>query len=239
MNSNRWFLLCLFLLLLVNLVNLVSAQNNPVNPTSQVNTFEKMVVKEHFLTKKEIKDYMDKKSVEYMRFTDGVIANSFVEIERLTTAKINSLIFKLVIALIGVVFFVQSLFFYVRMKLLRRLKKIEDLKEETNIVKIEDLFNRMVLFSKSLETLNETFNPYNFEPFKDEENKLLKPVVKEEKTGLFKKLFSKKSKDKKIIPPKKPVVISKAELLKMGVVVKEDSKEESSNDDLNITYGED
>jgi len=117
------------LLLLTFFVGLVSAQtvSEPVNPSSD---FEKMVVKEHFVTKKEVKDHIDKKVLEYQRTTEEQLVKSFAEVEYIINSKINKFVFKLVLGILGVMVFSGSLWYFVRKKLDRRYDKIKALKNE-------------------------------------------------------------------------------------------------------------
>ena len=124
----KLFLLSVLLLLFAGLVSAQQVTSNiPSSPTA---SFEKMVVKEHFLTKKEIKDYMDKKALEYQKTTDQQIMNAFVEVENVINKKINKFIFKLVLSMIALMFFINSWWYFMKLKLNRKLETIKSLKEE-------------------------------------------------------------------------------------------------------------
>jgi len=86
--------------------------------------FEKVVVKEHFVTKKEIKEYMDQKMIEYQRTTENQIGAAFVEMERIFDTRINKFVFKLTIGLFAIMFFSNSIWYFMKKKLDRRYEKI-------------------------------------------------------------------------------------------------------------------
>ena len=125
--------LLLLSLLLLLVLSLVSAQSptttSATSSESDFGLFNQLVVKEHFLTKKEIKDHMNDKSIEYFQFTETAIIKSFEELENVIDKKINKFIFKLVVAISGLVFFLNSLFYYLKKRFDRRLTSINSLKE--------------------------------------------------------------------------------------------------------------
>jgi len=131
----KGYLLLLFLFFLPSIVLAQATTSAQVtNPDAQTNTatsnFEKIVVKEHFVTKKEIKDYLDVKAVEYQKTTDQQLYSAFKETERIIDAKINKFIIKLILLIVTSTFFAGSLWYFVKKRLDMRYSKIQQLKTE-------------------------------------------------------------------------------------------------------------
>ena len=110
----KFFLLFVLSLLFVSLVSAQATTQPPVNPVS---SFEKVVVKEHFLTKKEIKDHIDTKILDYQKTTELQLVEAFKEIDRIIVSKINLFIFKLVIGIFGMVIFSGSFWYFIKKNL--------------------------------------------------------------------------------------------------------------------------
>ena len=128
------FLVIILTIFLLNIIMVSSQETNSINTLeAQISSFEQIVVKEHFLTRQEFKSYMDKKAVQYDKFTEEKIIKSFDEVELLINQKINKFLIKFSIVMFGLLFFIQSLFYFVRKRFDRRLKSILDLRKETSI----------------------------------------------------------------------------------------------------------
>jgi len=126
--KKKLFLFLIVFCLLNSSVLFVLAQTNPNNVLLvENNNFEAVVVKEHFITKKEIKEHIDKKILEYQKTTEKQLDESFKEVNGIIDGKINKFLFKLVICIFGVMVFGGSCWFFIRTKLDLRFKKIQDL----------------------------------------------------------------------------------------------------------------
>jgi len=128
----KFFLLFVVFLLFSSLVS-AQASNTAQTGVSSVSSFEKVVVKEHFLTKKEIKDHIDSKILDYQKTTEAQLVEAFKEVDRIVVSKINIFIFKLVIAIFGMVVFSGSFWYFIKKKLDFRFDKIKQ------SVKVSDL----------------------------------------------------------------------------------------------------
>lgn len=126
-----FFLFVVFLLF----SSLVHAQTTPSTPTgvNPVSSFEKVVVKEHFLTKKEIKDHIDSKMLDYQKTTELQLVEAFKEVDRIIVSKINLFIFKLLIGIFGMVIFSGSFWYFIRKKLDFRFDKIKKTDDDSNM----------------------------------------------------------------------------------------------------------
>lgn len=122
--------------------------NNPsvnVNPTSD---FEKIVVKEHFVTKKELKDHIDAKILEYQKTTEQQIGKSIGEVEFLINSKINKFVIKLLLGVLSAVFFSGSLWYFVKTRLDRKYEAIKRVKSDLipePVSKVESVSNGLEL----------------------------------------------------------------------------------------------
>lgn len=127
----KTFLLIIIILLIPNIIAQEEDQQQ-----SQISSFEQIVVKEHFQTKQELKDYIDKKSLEYQRDTDQKIGNSFEEIDYMINTKVMFILFKIVGTIISSFLFAGVLWYFIRVKLDKRYNKIRSLRKR--IKKLEE-----------------------------------------------------------------------------------------------------
>lgn len=125
--------LCSFFVVFVNAQETITATT-----PSQLDA---VVVKEHFKTKEEIKQYMDKKSIEYNQYAEEVIIKSLNEVKLIFSDQVNKTLFKLILAVLGIILFAQTIWYFLRLKLDQKKMLIMDLRRpviersETPIVK--------------------------------------------------------------------------------------------------------
>jgi hypothetical protein len=114
------------------LINIVNAQatgtiTEPTIQTNNIQAFEQSVVKEHFITRKELKTYLDEKAIQQELMVNGVVANSFDEFNNLLNKKINKFLIKISILVFGLVFFINSLYYFVKKKFDRKHNELIEL----------------------------------------------------------------------------------------------------------------
>lgn len=134
-----------FLVLLLFLSVFVSGQTT-INPQpsvqSQVSIFEKTVVKEHFLTRTELKSHMDQKALEFQAYAKAEIQDAFDSLTLWVSALMNKFVFKLVMAIIGSMLFAQSIWYFLKRKLDTRFQAILDMRKQ---IKQEKKFDKQEL----------------------------------------------------------------------------------------------
>ena len=133
----RTIWLLLLILILMPVVFAQQSVNRQVTPTTTSSStsnpeqvFEKFVVKEHFLTRNEIKAYIDDAGLQFEVMVNGVVANSFQEFDSLLNRKIRMFVMKLIMGIFGVMIFTGSLWFFVSYKLNQKKEKILALQDE-------------------------------------------------------------------------------------------------------------
>jgi len=129
--KRSWLLVLILLLLPV--VFAQQSVNSPSGSGSVTNSeqlYEKFVVKEHFLTRNEIKAYIDEQGVVFEVMVNGVVANSFAEFDKMLSAKINKFIMKLIVGIFGVMVFSGSFWFFISYRLNQKKEKIMSLQNE-------------------------------------------------------------------------------------------------------------
>jgi len=130
-----YLLLIVFLLLPINSFAQSSQQVTNTQEALSL-AFEKIVVKEHFNTKKEMKDYIDKQALELEKTANQMIINSFNEFNNVVDKKINKLIAKLIIGIFGVIIFSQAIWYWIKFNKDKKFKEImKDLEQEQNKLK--------------------------------------------------------------------------------------------------------
>lgn len=146
------FLLITFLLLLCNFA--IAQQQPPQTSVESIaSNFEKVVVKEHFITKKEIETHIDKKVLEYQVTTEQQLIKSFEEVEKIINSKINKFILKLVITIFSTVIFAGSVWYLIRLRLDVKKHQIEELKLYTFKNNKPPKYDDTTSESKKLKTL--------------------------------------------------------------------------------------
>jgi len=138
----RTIWLLLLILILMPVVFAQQSVNRQVTPTTTSSStsnpeqvFEKFVVKEHFLTRNEIKAYIDDAGLQFEVMVNGVVANSFQEFDSLLNRKIRMFVMKLIMGIFGVMIFTGSLWFFVSYKLNQKKEKILALQDEIVVKK--------------------------------------------------------------------------------------------------------
>lgn len=119
--------LIIFFIISTFLISIVSAQTNDQIITTD--PLENIIVKEHFLTKKELKDEMGKQSQICLLGADQMIINSFKEVEIIISDTINKTLLKLSLIILGIFVFAGSTWYYIRLKLDNRLSRIRAMRE--------------------------------------------------------------------------------------------------------------
>ena len=133
-----WFILLILLLMPVVFAQ-QSVNRNPTSVSGTVTNseqvFEKFVVKEHFLTRNEIKAYLDEQGHQFEVMANGIVANAFEEFEKLMNQKINKFMIKLVVGIFGIMIFSGSLWFFISYRLNQKKDKIHSLQDEIVVKK--------------------------------------------------------------------------------------------------------
>lgn len=113
------------LIIIIFFLSIVQAQE----PIVQTDPTANIVVREHFLTKKEIKDEIGKQSEICMRSADNMISKGFDEVGVIVGDTVNKALFKIIIVFVGAFVFAGATWYYIRLKLDNRLARIKSLRE--------------------------------------------------------------------------------------------------------------
>lgn len=97
---------------------------------SLVSSIDKIVTQEHFLTKKEIKSYIDEKSVFYHQEAEKMIIKSLDEVKLIISDQTNMVLLKFGLMIFGIIFFASAFWYFIRLKLDEKKMKITDLKQQ-------------------------------------------------------------------------------------------------------------
>jgi len=117
-------ILSLFFILLFCLP-LVFGQTANTEPIDRL--IEKIVVKEHFTTRQDIKLYLDTKAVEYEKATKNMIIESFRELDDVIDQKMNKFVVKIALSIGSAIFFFVCLAYLVFISLEKKRRMIEEL----------------------------------------------------------------------------------------------------------------
>lgn len=120
-------ILSLFFILLFCLPLVLGQTSTSASSESIDRLIEKIVVKEHFATRQDIRLYFDTKAVEYEKITNNMIVESFRELEDVIDRKMNKFIVKIALSIGSSVFFFFCLAYLVFISLEQKRRRIESL----------------------------------------------------------------------------------------------------------------
>lgn len=128
MNLRVVFLVC-FLLVLTPVLAQDSVPVSVVSQTDFIRPVEQIVVKEHLLTKQELKDHLDQKSLEYYNYVDDRLLEVFGDISELIDSKILFFAVKFAGLVFFTVVFSGACWYLIKLQFEKRMKEIRVLNQ--------------------------------------------------------------------------------------------------------------